>query len=291
VATGTHGIYGLPFDKEPASQTQESSALAAASSATDRALLAKVFSASAARWYGHHNTDVQGDVAHRVTDAASRHAIATLVVYNIPHLGCRDTTGVTASGYRQWIDRFTLGLGTHRAVVVVEPDALPELTCLTSAQQTERLGLLSYAVKSITSQGSWAYLDAGHSKWVSASTMATRLRSAGVGDATGFSLNVSNFRSNAETIPYGQAISKLIGGAHFVVDTGRNGLNPDSTESCNPPNRGLGMRPTTSTAAPQVDAYLWVKTPGRSDGSCNGGNYAGAWLQSYALMLARNAAF
>jgi endoglucanase len=38
-----------------------------------------------------------------------------------------------------------------------------------------------------------------------------------------------------------------------------------------------------------VDAYLWIKRPGESDGSCHGGPPAGAWWPDYALGLARRA--
>ena len=36
-------------------------------------------------------------------------------------------------------------------------------------------------------------------------------------------------------------------------------------------NQALGARPTTDTKQPLADAFLWVKTPGQSDGTCNGG--------------------
>ncbi|MCW2873942.1 glycoside hydrolase family 6 protein, partial [Actinacidiphila oryziradicis] len=38
-----------------------------------------------------------------------------------------------------------------------------------------------------------------------------------------------------------------------------------------------------------VDAYLWVKRPGESDGSCRGAPPAGQWWSDYALRLARAA--
>ena len=66
--------------------------------------------------------------------------------------------------------------------------------------------------------------------------------------------------------------------AHAVIDTSRNGQGPwtappgspagDPQVWCNPPDRGLGLRPTLSTGDPYVDAYLWVKIPGESDGQC-----------------------
>ena len=64
---------------------------------------------------------------------------------------------------------------------------------------------------------------------------------------------------------------------HVVLDTSRNGqgpwtappgVYPDPEVWCNPPDRGLGERPTTDVADPFVDAYLWIKVPGESDGKC-----------------------
>jgi endoglucanase len=69
------------------------------------------------------------------------------------------------------------------------------------------------------------------------------------------------------------------GTTHFVIDTSRNGQGPwdpstypydpaTAEDWCNPPNRGLGVAPTTVTGNDLVDAYLWIKVPGESDGQC-----------------------
>ena len=73
--------------------------------------------------------------------------------------------------------------------------------------------------------------------------------------------------------------------AHFVIDTSRNGQGawapaagtryPDPQTWCNPPDRGLGLLPTPHTGNPLVDAYLWIKTPGESDGQCDRGTGTG----------------
>jgi endoglucanase len=106
----------------------------------------------------------------------------------------------------------------------------------------------------------------------------------------------------------GQAVPK----AHFVIDTSRNGQGPwtapanhpagDPQDWCNPPGRGLGSQPTANTGQPLVDAYLWVKIPGESDGQCyrwtsgpldpvRGAQDppAGQWFPDMALELVRNA--
>ncbi|XIE81958.1 glycoside hydrolase family 6 protein [Streptomyces sp. SBR177] len=55
------------------------------------------------------------------------------------------------------------------------------------------------------------------------------------------------------------------------------------------PGRALGVPPTDRTGDELVDAYLWIKRPGDSDGTCRGGPAAGTWWPDYALGLARRA--
>ncbi|WP_433545096.1 glycoside hydrolase family 6 protein [Streptomyces sp. CA-294286] len=96
---------------------------------------------------------------------------------------------------------------------------------------------------------------------------------------------------------------------HFVTDTSRNGRGPwtppagkytEPQDWCNPPGRGLGVRPTTRTGDPLHDAKLWIKTPGESDGLCLRGTpgpkdpergtvdpKAGDWFPEQALELVR----
>jgi endoglucanase len=98
---------------------------------------------------------------------------------------------------------------------------------------------------------------------------------------------------------------------HFVIDTSRNGQGPwsppagefpDPQEWCNPPDRGVGTRPTAATGDALIDAFLWIKVPGESDGECLRGTDgpedpvrgtvdppAGTWFPDVALELARNA--
>jgi endoglucanase len=51
----------------------------------------------------------------------------------------------------------------------------------------------------------------------------------------------------------------------------------------------VGQYPTTMTGYALVDALVWVKNPGDSDGPCNGGPEAGEWWPEYALGLMQRA--
>jgi endoglucanase len=163
--------------------------------------------------------------------------------------------------------------------------------CLQGAQKQERYDLLKYAIQKLKSSGNiTVYLDAGHSKWVAANDMAERLKSAGIETADGFAVNVSNFQTTDSSVAYGQQISPLVGGKHFIVDTARNGNGPAADSAwCNPAGRALGEKPTTATGNASVDGFLWLKYPGESDGSCDGAPSAGQWYPEYALKLAQSA--
>jgi endoglucanase len=214
------------------------------------------------------------------------------VAYAIP---ARDCSGYSSGGlgspsaYRAWVDQLALGLGSARALVVVEPDALAQLTCLPEALRAERLEMLRYAVTRLSRESTRTYLDAGHSRWIPAAEMASRLRAAGVARARGFSLNVSNFHETPEQLTYGRAVAASVA-KPFVVDTSRNGVGRGTEGWCNPPGRALGTPPTTTTGQAQVDAFLWVKTPGRSDGQCERDEpSAGTFWPDYAVGLAERA--
>lgn len=148
--------------------------------------------------------------------------------------------------------------------------------CLSGDQRQERFDLIRYAVDTLTKDPNAAvYVDAGHLRWHSPDDMAARLNQAGVGHARGFSVNTANFFTTEDEIGYGEAISGLTNGSHYVVDTSRNGAGPapdGDLNWCNPSGRALGAAPTASTAGAHADAYLWIKRPGESDGSCGKGD-------------------
>ena len=118
-------------------------------------------------------------------------------------------------------------LGTQCCSRGLEPDALAMADCLSPEQRQERFDLLLYTVDTLTINPSAAvYVDAGHSRWLSAEEMAARLNEVGVDHVRGFSLNTSNFYTTDEEIGYGEAVSALTNGSHYVIDTSRNGAGP-----------------------------------------------------------------
>lgn len=243
-------------------------------------------------WLGGWTQNITQSVNATTSAAAAQGALPVFVIYNIPNRDCGShSAGGSGSsdGYRSWVQAVANGIGNREAMVIVEPDALAQIECLSGGAQQQRYADLSFAVNVLATQTrASVYLDAGNSTWINADVMADRLRKANVAQARGFSLNVANFETSSSSQNYGNRIAGSTG-KYYVIDTSRNGRGANG-EWCNPRGRGLGTRPTIVTQG-YLDANLWIKTPGESDGQCNGGPSAGTWWPEYADELIRNAVY
>ncbi|MBP1240369.1 endoglucanase [Frigoribacterium sp. PvP120] len=237
-----------------------------------------------AMWIGDGYDDEQ--LVKVVTDfldaADAQGATAVFVTYAIPDRDCGNYSagGLTVDEYPAWNRTIAETIRGHDAVVIVEPDSLGILSRCPDLVE-ERLPLLRQAVEDFAAAGVPAYLDGGNSNWVDAQTMSERLLAAGVEDARGFFTNVSGFYRVDEERAYAERLSALTGDSHFVIDVSRNGRGWQGTW-CNPDGAALGQDPHVAGGSGGLDALLWVKTPGISDGTCNGGPAAGTWWPSFA---------
>jgi endoglucanase len=353
---------------------------------------------------------VRQDVHRTTVRAQAKGTIPVLVAYNIPFRDCAQFSAggaTTAAEYQAWIEGFAAGIGDRPAIVILEPDGLgiiPWYDPYGSADNSnalewcqpaeadpataaaDRFAMLNHAVDVLAALPQvTTYLDGTHTAWLGSGDIAHRLVQAGVGDADGFYLNVSNYQITDNNEQYGRWISSCIAYAtevvpgdfvgcpnqywnggplpariaellgewvgvalsrfdvwsddtvvpelntsginlryetmlagtrpttRFVIDTSRNGQGPwpapttypDPQDWCNPPDRGLGLAPQLGTDVPLLDAYLWVKIPGESDGECTRGlgpagetvdpewglidPAAGDWFPEMALDLVANA--
>ena len=222
-----------------------------------------------ARWFGDWNGNVASDVADYVNRAQALNAVPTLVAYNIPDRDCGQHSAGGAANFAQydaWISAFATGLGNSAAIIILEPDAL----ALNGCAGSDRNDALSNAVNTIKAscRSCSVYLDAGHSDWVAPADMADRLLDAGVLNADGFFTNVSNYNATGPEQAFGAQVLNALGnpsGLGQVIDTSRNG-NGANGEWCDAAGRAIGNDPTLQTGSASVDAYLWVKVPGESDG-------------------------
>jgi endoglucanase len=203
--------------------------------------------------------------------------------------------------YHNFIAGFARGIGSYRAVLFLEQDSLITIGCLSRYGVAVRMHELLDAINVLTADCPHLviYLDAGAADAVPAREIARLLNRAGVQKIQGFFLDSTHYDWPRKEIRYGDLISRLTGGKHFVVSTGDSGRGPliphdravnGNEVLCNPPGRGLGPKTTTHTGFRNVDAFAWLDNPGGSGGTCApGAPAAGAYWPAYALMLVHNA--
>jgi len=263
----------------------------------DAALMDIIAATPQCAWFGNWNVNIANDIDRYVTAAESQNSLPCLVLYNIPFKDCGSYSAdgpQQDTNYRTWITSAALGIGSRKALVIYEPDAVAGWDCLSAAngQLQARKDLLRYgigALKVITH--AVVYADGGHSQWHSPEEMAARLTEIGIQQADGFAVNVSNFRTLAELLPYAEKAAVLLGGKHYVMDTSRNGTDPvPDGRIYNPPWAALGTNPSANIGIffPRWDACLWVKRIGELDAPLAGCGNTGDWCAEYALQLAKN---
>ncbi len=254
--------------------------------------VSRIAAVPTATWLGGED-ETRARAREVTTAAADEGELPVLVAYHLPERDCGQYSAggaASAQEYREWTRELVAGIGERPAVVILEPDAIAHALdgCQGSPAATERYPLLEEAVEAYAqAPNAWVYLDAGNAGWIAdTGALAQALTRSGVGEAAGFALNVSNFEPTEASYRYGAAVSEELGGdTHFVIDTSRNGGSVEAGDWCNPVGARLGEEPTTQTDRALLDALLWVKQPGDSDGECRGGPPAGQWWPEYAQTL------
>jgi endoglucanase len=280
-----------PFaDRMPAVSGTAASAAAPTVTGDDRRILERLARVPQATWLtpeAHPVRDVGDFVGGVMVKGTATGRAPVLVVYGITDRDCsggQSSGGLPPDEYRRWVDRIAAAIGSD-AVVVLEPDALA--TAAECGNVDQRTDLLRDAVGRLTRTGATVYIDGGHSSWTDPQEMARLLSAAGVDDSRGFSTNVAGYESLDAERTYAEAVRAATDGAHYVIDTSRNGVGSNG-EWCNPTGRALGREPGPGDGG-ALDAYLWIKPPGESDGTCGGGPAAGMFWTERALELARAA--
>jgi endoglucanase len=237
------------------------------------------------RWWGQWEQPVIGKLRGMFETAGD--AVPLLAIFGDQPHGC--ASGAVFARYRRWIDKVVRGIGSNEVVLAFEPDSLGLASC------AGKFAALRYGVRRLsTLPNATVYVEAGSSDWMSPREAASKLRRVGVRRVRGFMLNATHMHTTKSNIRHGVKISRLLGGKHFIINTSHNGngqlYRNGSIVWCNPPNAAAGALPTTKTAHPKVDAYMWVERPGFSNGACNGGPpKVGAWWERRAIQMVERA--
>ena len=155
-------------------------------------LIEKISKNAQGVWFGDWNKDIKKDVSDVVSRRGS--TVPILVPYNIPGRDCgyfSDGGASDTAAYKTWINGFAAGIGDAEVVVILEPDALWMAVAKKCDAVKNNLSTLKYAVQALNKQpNAHVYIDAGMAGDPSA--IASGLNQAGVYEADGFALNVSD---------------------------------------------------------------------------------------------------
>jgi endoglucanase len=218
------------------------------------------------------------------------------------HCGRWSDPPAEQAAYHAWITGLSQGIGTHKAVLFLEMDSLITVGCLSPQGVAVRMAELHDAINVLSSNPHLVtYLDAGAADALPARATASLLRRAGIAHIQGFFLNSTHFDWTSKEIAYGEKISRLTGGKHFVINTAENGQGPvrprhpakqGNEVLCDPAGRGLGPLPRSNTGYRNVDAFAWIANPGVSGGQCRlGAPPSGVFWPALALELVRHENF
>ena len=207
-----------------------------------------------------------------------------IVLYAIPgrDVGGHSKGGLSEKQYLKYVGDIARGIGKYKPIVIFEPDAIPHMRKMNFFQRTNRTRLIKNSLKLLTQSNAQIYIDIGHPNWLKVKDASMYLNLFNDGKIKGFSVNVSNFVTTDKCIRWGDKISDNTD-LNYVIDTSRNGN--EVWETFNPQDMKLGETPTIRTSSRKCDAYLWIKTPGESDGAVNGWPKAGRFDADKTLSL------
>ena len=215
--------------------------------------------------------------------------------------GCPTPAEMVAMGptFRRRVDELAAAIENRPAVVLVEIDGIGSSSCVQSMGSMPQWEAdLRYEAETYEAlPHTVVYLEGGYSDSNSPAYTARILNAAGVRRIRGFWTNDTHAQWTINEARWGEQISRMTGGAHFVINTATNGTgykrNPHPITQgvearCNP-GSGLGPPPTTDTGLPDVDGFLWTGVPGMSSGMCKGSPPPGHWWLAGAISIAAHA--
>jgi endoglucanase len=295
---------GLPNDLSWAQFKHEHAAAIAANH--QAGLLAKIADQPDANRFSLYSMGggpgaIYGQVHKIVCDnmAADPGTVPIFTTYFLYQAGYCETSGEILSHrgtFERQINEMARGIGRRPAVMLLELDALGASRCM---QRNGALryweGDMRYEINKLAAlPHTVVYMEAGYADSNDPRYTATALNAVGIRKIRGFWTNDTHEDWTIKEVRWGERVSRLTRGAHFIVNTATNGRGPlipanrvrDGNEVlCNPPGRGIGPLPTVNPGFAGVDAFLWTAPPGNSSGSCNGGPPAGTFWPAKAIAM------
>ena len=210
-------------------------------------------------------------------------SISTIIIYGMVNKDC--DAGESAGGYNKnpndytnFITNLYKEVNNRNIIYIVEPDALALSIDNKCGVGNNYISYIKNAINILSeNKNSVIYLDIGY--WVliyNDQQVKDVIKIINNIDPNkkikGFTLNLSNYRSNSEMINACKKIIDLSGHQYTcIIDTSRNANGPDEKNTwCNAKNAGIGNKPTKNTSNNIIDYFMWLKPAIEVDGHCYG---------------------
>ena len=222
---------------------------------------------------------VQKIFCHNLTaDPGSIPIITTYFLYQAGY--CESSSEIIdhRPTFERQVNEMVAGIENRPAVMLLELDAIGSSSCMArNGALPEWEADMRYEINAAESlPHTVVYIEGGYSDGNSPAYTARVLNAVGVGSIRGFFTNDTHLNWTINEVKWGEKVSALTGGSHFIIDTADNGRGPKrnphpvkqgNEDLCNPPGRGAGPPTTTQTGIPTVDAFMWTHVPGSSSGT------------------------
>ena len=210
-------------------------------------------------------------------------SISTIIIYGMVNKDC--DAGESAGGYNKnpndytnFITNLYKEVNNRNIIYIVEPDALALSIDNKCGVGNNYISYIKNAINILSeNKNSVIYLDIGY--WVliyNDQQVKDVIKIINNIDPNkkikGFTLNLSNYRSNSEMINACKKIIDLSGHQYTcIIDTSRNANGSDEKNTwCNAKNAGIGNKPTKNTGNNIIDYFMWLKPAIEVDGHCYG---------------------
>ncbi len=230
-------------------------------------------------------------------DPGSVPIFSTFFLYQAGYCETRSEILAHRGTFQRQVNEMARGIGRRPAVMLLEIDAIGSSRCM---QGNGALPLweadMRYEINKVSAlPHTVVYIEGGYADANPPRYTAKVLKAVGVSKIRGFFTNDTHEDWTINEVRWGERVSRLTHGAHFIVNTATNGRGPLVPVSrvrygnevlCNPPGRGIGPLPQLNPGFGNVDAFLWTSPPGNSSGSCNGGPPSGTFWPAKAIGMA-----
>ncbi len=224
----------------------------------------------------------------------------TWFLYQAGYCETRSTILAHRHTFMRQIDELARGIDRRPAVMLLELDAVGASRCMVrNGGLSAWEGDMRYEIDKMAAlPHTVVYIEGGYADGNGPGYTARVLNAVGITKIRGFFTNDTHEDWTINETRWGQRVSGLTHGAHFIVNTANNGQGPlvpanrvrfGNEVLCNPPGRGIGPLPRVNPGYAHVDAFFWTAPPGNSSGSCNGGPVPGTFWPAKAEGMSERA--